>query len=515
MKTSKTYILCALFSLLAASQALAQDIVGAWTRSGTTPEGTSVVVFLADGTYYNFGGAGKMPNISPYGYERGTYTWNPATGALIGIRVRGFVGGDGAGQWSSKSGVTLNLSGDIGILTVPGFGIDTLTRVTGASPMVGVWSMTGDSYSGVWSSSCINCITPDRLYPNIVVFLPNGIYLQATSDGIEHGTYSWHPTGGFLWTPYPATILDTISDDPGLSSKVGWGARVSADGLTLAIGNNWFVSYEFTRVGAAASTAPVTNYQGMWVVPKLAESGWGINFTHQGDLIFATWFTYDAGGKPWWLTMTAQQQADGSYAGAIDRTTGPPFGTVPFDSSRVTHLTVGTGRLTFTDATNATFAYNVNAISQTKALTRFQVAEPVPMCEFDSTLAPSDALNYQDMWVAPNLAEAGWGINLTHQGDLIFATWFTYDANGDPLWVSGTLTKSTRGVYSGALYATIGPPFDSTPFDPSRVSYSTVGTAKVTFTDGANGTLAYTLRGISQTKALTRFVFRGRGTVCY
>jgi hypothetical protein len=33
------------------------------------------------------------------------------------------------------------------------------------------------------------------------------------------------------------------------------------------------------------------------------EAGWGINFTHQG-IIFASWFTYDAEGKPWWVTMT-------------------------------------------------------------------------------------------------------------------------------------------------------------------------------------------------------------------
>ena len=36
-----------------------------------------------------------------------------------------------------------------------------------------------------------------------------------------------------------------------------------------------------------------------------SESGWGINFAHQGDVIFASWFTYDMTGKGWWLVMTA------------------------------------------------------------------------------------------------------------------------------------------------------------------------------------------------------------------
>jgi hypothetical protein len=252
----------------------------------------------------------------------------------------------------------------------------------------------------------------------------------------------------------------------------------------------------------------------MWAVPNLAEAGWGINFTHQGELIFASWFTYDLNGKPWWLTMTAQRQADGSFTGIIDLTAGPPFSAVPFDPKLVTHTSVGTGKLTFSDANNATFAYTVNGIAQTKSLSRFQFATPVPVCTFNSATVPTQATNYQDMWAVPNLAEAGWGINFTHQGDLIFASWFTYDASGNPYWVTATLTKTAARTYAGQLDATTGPPFNAVPFDPSRITHNAVGTATVTFTDGANGTLAYTLNGVSQTKALARFVFSAPGTVC-
>ena len=257
------------------------------------------------------------------------------------------------------------------------------------------------------------------------------------------------------------------------------------------------------------------NFGGIWsTAPAGSESGWGINFTHQGDLIFASWFTYDAGGQPWWVTMTAQEQSDGSFTGPIDLTTGPPFNAVPFDPAHVTHTTVGTGRLIFSDANNGTFAYTVNGIAQTKTLARFQFATPVPTCTFNNALAATQASNYQDMWAVPDLAEAGWGINFTHQGDLIFASWFTYDASGQPWWVTATLTKTTAGTYSGGLDTTTGPPLDSVPFDPSRVTHSAVGTATVTFTDGANATFVYTLNGVSQTKPLTRFVFRAPGTVC-
>ena len=52
--------------------------------------------------------------------------------------------------------------------------------------------------------------------------------------------------------------------------------------------------YEF---GAGGPAVPA-NYQGlMWKAPAGSEAGWGLNLAHQGDSMFATWFTYDADGR--------------------------------------------------------------------------------------------------------------------------------------------------------------------------------------------------------------------------
>jgi hypothetical protein len=50
----------------------------------------------------------------------------------------------------------------------------------------------------------------------------------------------------------------------------------------------------------------------------------GINFTHQGDLVFATLFTYSADGRPMWLAMPAgARQGDGdTFSGTLYRVTG-------------------------------------------------------------------------------------------------------------------------------------------------------------------------------------------------
>lgn len=129
--------------------------------------------------------------------------------------------------------------------------------------------------------------------------------------------------------------------------------------------------------------------------------------------------------------------------------------------------------------------------------------------------------NYQGLfWNAPAGSESGWGINFAHQGDIIFATWFTYDVDGTPLWLSATARKTGPGVYAGALNRTNGPAFNAVPFLPANVGLTPVGTVTLTFVDGNNATFAYTIAlngpasSVTQTKQIVRQVFRTRGTMC-
>jgi predicted dienelactone hydrolase len=264
------------------------------------------------------------------------------------------------------------------------------------------------------------------------------------------------------------------------------------------------------RVVIPYNGPPAPNYGGLWWnAPAGSESGWGINFAHQGDVIFATWFTYDSTGTAWWLSMTANKTLNGTYTGTIYQTNGPTFSAVPFDPNSVVRTPVGTGTLAFTDANDGTFGYTVNGTTQTKSITR-QVFGPVPTCVF-SAQDPTTATNYQDLWWNP--AESGWGINLTEQGNMIFAAWFTYRPDGSPLWLTATAAPQ-GGSYTGTLYQNSGPPFNAVPFNPANVVQTPVGTATFTFANGNSATFAYTAFGVSQSKQITREIFQGSGTVC-
>ena len=272
-------------------------------------------------------------------------------------------------------------------------------------------------------------------------------------------------------------------------------------------------------VGAAAAGAAAASVQAdglWWNFPPESESGWGINFTQQGNVIFATWFTYDPTGKAWWLSMTATKTGTSpdTYTGQWIATSGPAFSAIPFDPAQVVRVVVGTGTLIFDDLNRGRLAYVVNGIAQNKSMSR-QAFGPMPKCAYSAQPDFLSALNSTGLWWIALGAESGWGINLTQQGDNIFATWFTYDADGTPLWLSVTAAKVAPGVYSGQLIRTSGPPFNAMPFDPTQVIRTVVGTVMFTFANGNAATFAYTVGGVSQAKQITRQLFAPpAGTLC-
>ncbi|HVN33662.1 MAG TPA: S8 family peptidase [Casimicrobiaceae bacterium] len=270
-------------------------------------------------------------------------------------------------------------------------------------------------------------------------------------------------------------------------------------------------------VRAAATGVPSAAVQagGLWWDILDGEDGTGFTITHQGEVIFLGWYTYDQSGRAWWLSMTATRTASNpeTYAGQLFSATGPPFSSVPFDGTKVVRTPVGFATLTFSDLDNATYSYTVNGVSGAKTISR-TVFGTLPSCTYGAAPDFLHATNYQDVWWVANGAEAGWGVMISQQGNTIFAGWFTYDTDGEPLWLSVTASNSGPGVYTGDLIRTTGPPFGGT-YDASLVKRTTVGTATFTFANGLAGTFSYVLNGIQQTKQITRYLFSPpAGTLC-
>jgi hypothetical protein len=318
------------------------------------------------------------------------------------------------------------------------------------------------------------------------------------------GTVTYRVATGFS-TP----SMVTYTPLPGQSGIDTWTyqGKGAGDNASLA------TTVRTASVVIAPATAAV-NYTALWW--NAAESGWGLNVNHQGDTLFATLFTYDASGAPMWLVMPAgvAQAGSGGFTGELYRTTGPAFDANPFTPIGSANVTaVGTMSLAFTNVDRGTLTYAVNGATVSKAIRR-QVYGTRPATCAGMTDSRGAATNYQDLWWNP--AESGWGVNVAHQDDTLFATLFTYDPAGNGLWlVMPAGARQADGSFQGELYRTRGPAFNAQPFTPiGGGDITTVGSMRFTFVDGSNGLLTYTYNGVSVSKSITRQVFASPTPSC-
>ena len=262
----------------------------------------------------------------------------------------------------------------------------------------------------------------------------------------------------------------------------------------------------YRLVMTATTSGPAnTNFTDLWWNP--AESGWGINLNHLGPaVIFATLYTYDVDGTGMWLFANGDKQADGSFAGNLYRATGPVFNASPW--SAITQTAVGTLRLAFATPDTGTLTYSVNGLNVTKSISRYPFATPTT-CTWTSSDRVT-ATNYQDLWWNPS--ESGWGVNLAHHGNIVFATLYTYDAGGKALWLSSTGELVGPRTYSGTLVRSSGPPFNASPWSP--VTLTPVGNMTFAFIDGNSGSMTYSVNGVTVVKQIRRFEVASPKSLC-
>ena len=198
------------------------------------------------------------------------------------------------------------------------------------------------------------------------------------------------------------------------------------------------------------SPVAAMNYTAMWW--NSAESGWGLNVSHQDSTIFATLFTYGTDDMPMWLVApNLAAQPDGSFTEALYRVSGPAFNATPWTT--VTVNQVGSMTLRFATDHTGTLTYTDGLTMVSKNIEK-QIFSTPTAC-VGTTASRASLSNYQDMWWNAN--ESGWGINLTHQGSIIFAVLFTYNATGRDLWLVGPdLNRQVDGSFAGSLYSTQG-----------------------------------------------------------
>jgi hypothetical protein len=228
-----------------------------------------------------------------------------------------------------------------------------------------------------------------------------------------------------------------------------------------------------------------------------AESGWGITIAQKGLQQFNAFYVYDANGKPVWYAMSGGSwNADYTrFSGAIYQPTGSVFSV--YDARRwQAGVAVGSGTLTFSDANNAVFDYTLNGVTAKKNISRFKFGA--------SDAAPK--IIVKDLWWAGE-TENGWGVSIAQQDRSLFASWYTYGADGKATWfvVSGGTWAGT--TYTGELFTTSSSAWLGARYNAAALRTQSVGTVTFSFSDANNATMTYTVNGATQSKAIMRFAF--------
>jgi hypothetical protein len=113
--------------------------------------------------------------------------------------------------------------------------------------------------------------------------------------------------------------------------------------------------------------------------------------------------------------------------------------------------------------------------------------------------------DYSDLWWNP--AESGWGANLTHQGDVVFAVIYVYGQDGSARWYSGAANATGSTTFTGPLFEGHGP-YLGAPFNSATATSRQVGNVTLDLTPSTSGTLTYSVDGVVVTKAIQRQTFR-------
>lgn len=249
-------------------------------------------------------------------------------------------------------------------------------------------------------------------------------------------------------------------------------------------------------ISTSSPAAGPLDYSDLWW-GGTAESGWGITIAQKGLQQFNAFYVYDASGKPVWYVMSGGSwNADYTrLTGEVYQPSGSPFG--DYDARRLQiGAAVGTATIIFNSVNDAVFDYTLNGVTGKKFISRFKFGRA------DAT----PKISVKDVWWA-GAGENGWGISIAQQERSLFATWYTYDADGKTTWFvspGGTWDGTT---YTGQLYSTSGSPWLGTVYNAAANRVESLGTLVLRFSDANRAIMTTTFNGKTITKTISRLAF--------
>lgn len=176
-------------------------------------------------------------------------------------------------------------------------------------------------------------------------------------------------------------------------------------------------------------------------------------------------------------------------------------------TSQATPLAAGCAALlrsAFPDATSAQI--RAALLASPTRVTDAKNGRDFPLLHCSDALSRLDAqieTNRTAIYYAP--ANAGYGVAVTHQDDIVVAIWYSYDANGRPTWYTAAAAKQTDGRYRGDYFFSTGTPMAAIANATASLTTVAQGVAELDFDDTGGLDFAFTpTGGATQHRGLER-----------
>lgn len=250
-----------------------------------------------------------------------------------------------------------------------------------------------------------------------------------------------------------------------------------------------------TKARADAASARLS---GSWFDPE--RSGEGVLIerfnARQASVI---WFTYAPSGEPEglvWLGGVGEIEANGIHVETMRRMHGARFGAA-FRPEDVNAEPWGTIDLAFDGADIVNHAPRLHLRysgpgAYGAGLRGLQRALPVGPADGALSAEPARNWQYSGTWFDPERSGEGFFVQQSGApfSRLTSVAWFTYDLDGQPLWLTAAATEQA-GQVDLVLYRTAGTRFGE-DFDASAITQTVFGHLRLNFTDCAHARLQFT-----------------------
>ena len=228
-------------------------------------------------------------------------------------------------------------------------------------------------------------------------------------------------------------------------------------------------------------------YSGSWVDAGRGGEGWIIEVIDD-DTAVIFWFTFDPNGDQAWLIGVASGEGNTLSANML-LADGPVFGN-GFDQNNVTYQDWGSLDITFTSCGTAILNYNsvIPGYGSGTLNPERLVNIDGLNCEKPATEASNRFSGWTGSWIDQGHGGEGWIIEVIDDNTVVIF-WFTFDPDGDRVWLIGIADRQGNTVSADMLLAT-GPVFGA-GFDQDNVEYTDWGTLEITFSSCSSASLEY------------------------